>query len=111
MISKDEFLNAIDAIRTHEMFAYDVYNVCSKHNVNMDYCVFEPSNNLVSVVVDLLTNGMNDTDEYISWWLFDCDFGKYNNTVVVKGDNVDESYDLDSAEKLYDFLVKYNNKD
>ena len=111
MISKDEFLNAIDAIRTHEMFVTDVFDVCSKHNINTDYCVFGLSDSLVSTVVDLLADGMNDTYEYISWWLFDCDFGKHNNTVVVKGDDVDKSYDLDSAEKLYDFLVEYNNKD
>lgn len=108
MISKDEFLKAIDATKSYSEVTNDIYNICRKHHMDASFGI---GDNLVDAVIDVLMDGMNDEYEYIAWWVFDCEYGKCNNTVIVKNDDGDKNCELDSAEKLYDFLVEYYNKD
>ena len=62
------------------------------------------------VVVNLLIEVMNDKDEWISWWLYECDYGKdIEKYAAIGPDNVE--IDLSTPEKLYDFLTEEYNKE
>ena len=57
-----------------------------------------------SIVVQLLENMFNDSD-YISWWLYDLDYGRDYKDGCIQ-DSKGNIIDIFTAEKLYDFLLE-----
>ena len=60
----------------------------------------------VTEIVQALKDEFNDKDDWLSWWLYEKDFGKnkkltatYKNKKPIK---------LDTPEQIYKFLVKNN---
>ena len=65
-------------------------------------CNFSPGNHdvLITLIIDSLDRGACACD-WVSWWVFDANFGKKNNVVTAK----DRQYTLATAEDLYNFLI------
>lgn len=99
MIRKDDFVNSINALlkqaeRDEEVNeALDI--ICNnKHS----FCVAETSTIVTTALLDLLRNLINDEDDYIGWWL-------YEDVEKEVKDAFGNIIELDTPEKLYDFLV------
>lgn len=58
------------------------------------------------LIVNLLEEAMNDTNAWISWWIYEADFG--NNTGIANSVTVDggERFLLKNAGDLYDLITR-----
>ena len=63
---------------------------------------FPREGNLINIIVDLLKQNLNDTDD-IEYFMYELDYGKEWKTGMITVDDID--IDLSSAEKLYDYLI------
>ena len=99
MIRKDDFVRSINAILEQAERDEEVNNaldvICGN---DYSFCVAETSTIVTTALLDLLRNLINDEDDYIGWWL-DEDVEK-----EVK-DAFGNIIELDTPEKLYDFLI------
>ena len=60
-------------------------------------------NKTIALIVDLLAQLVNDEYDYISYYIWDLDFGKdYKENSVTKDDI---SFPLSNAEELYDLIM------
>lgn len=107
MISKIEFVEIINRLRAYDDLQKEINNLFIQNidNQEMDFmnagsiCIGHET-----IVVRLLENMFKDKD-MISWWLYECDYGrafKIGDLVEVDG----ASIDLSTPEKLYDYLIK-----
>lgn len=108
MISKKTFVNTINKIIDYNNMSNEINDVFSKYRTEDCNSVFYGF--YEDVVVNLLTEAMNDKDEWISWWLYECNYGTDTTGYAVVGPRNIE-LDLSTPEKLYDFLVKEYNKE
>lgn len=101
IINKNEFCRILSKLKKNEDFIDEINDVLRKFG--RDGYMF--STGLEDVIVGLLETVFEDTDEWISYWVWEEHFGgKYKN-----GDVVDEKggiIPLKTAEELYDFLIK-----
>ena len=102
-MTKETFVKCIETIKKHRdrenKFLEGLDAVSPEtNNDTFIYCDYE------SLVVDLMIEEMKDKDEVISWWIYDTEFGTNDSfrTLFVE----DKQVELDSAEKLYDYLNK-----
>lgn len=99
MIRKDDFVRSINAIleqaeRDEEVNeALDV--ICNNEH---SFCVAETSTIVTTALIELLGNLTNDEDDYINWWL-------YEDVDKVVTDAFGNKIEIDTPEKLYDFLI------
>lgn len=107
MISKKTFVDTINKIIDYNNMSNEINDVFSKYKVEDCNSVFYGF--YEDVVVNLLTEAMNDEDEWISWWLYECNYGKDINDRDF--DNESFYIDLSTPEKLYDFLTEEYNKE
>lgn len=71
-----------------------VLNWCGMYDISMG-----------DQVVDVLTYIFNDEGNWISYWMFERDFGRdWHDGCVTNSDGTD--IDLSTVQKLYDFLVQ-----
>ena len=99
MISKECFVNTICDIIKHAKLEEDINNLLKGYDFcSFGFCEYE------SIVVKLLEESMDDTEEWISYWLYELDYGsEYSDGCITTEDN--KIIDLSTPEKLYDFLV------
>ena len=92
----ENFAKTINALR-------DKYDRMDKISKALNWCeIYDIS--MGEQVVDILTYIFNDKDEWISYWVYERDFGRdwYEGCTKEKnGSNID----LSTMKKLYDFLV------
>lgn len=101
IINKSEFCRILSKLKKNEDFIDEINDVLRKFG--RDGYMF--STGLEDVIVRLLETVFEDTDEWISYWAWEENFGrKYED-----GDAIDEKggiIPLKTAEDLYDFLIK-----
>ena len=99
MIRKDDFVNSINALLKQAERDEDVNEaldvIC---NNKYSFCVAETSTIVTTALLDLLRNLINDEDDYIGWWL-------YEDVEKEVKDAFGNIIELDTPEKLYDFLI------
>lgn len=61
---------------------------------------------LQNAIIAILTEAMNDTDNFIEHFLWELDFGKKGEKLEVKTAD-GKQHHLTDAEKLYNFLKEY----
>ena len=102
MLSKKTFVDTINSIIkqdvTDDAFATALETVCDSS------CLYGTKNLIYASLLVVLKEIFEDKDDWISWWLYDKEFGKdktlkayYKNKKEIK---------LDSPEDLYKFLIK-----
>lgn len=99
MIRKDDFVRSINAILEQAERDEEINNALDVICGN-DYssCVAETSTIVTSALIELLGNLINDEDDYISWWL-------YEDVDKIITDAFGNKIEIDTPEKLYDFLI------
>ena len=95
----DLFRKAIEDIRRIHNFEEDVNGLLRKFNTDGEYFVPTCEDMLVKVLQD----SMNDTDEFISYFIYDLNFGKEwkEGNVVDNGKDIK----LSTIDELYDYLI------
>lgn len=107
-ISIERFTKIMNKMERTFEFENNVSKLCSGYE---DIVYGEPMYRngwLIDTVVELLETIMNDNTHLISYWVFECDFGKEFSI----GDILinDKAIDISTVDKLYDYLKKdYNN--
>ena len=101
-LSYEEFEKIIETLR-------DKYERLDKISEALNWCeVYDIS--MGDQVADLLSYIFDDKDDWISYWMFERDFGRDWYVGCVKdGDGVD--IDLSTVRNLYDFLIENMRKE
>ena len=105
MIRKDDFVRSINALlkqaeRDEEVNeALDV--ICNNEH---SFCVADTSTIATQALIDLLKSLTNDLDDFIDWWL-------YEDVEKEVKDAFGNIIELDTPEKLYDFLMSNYKQD
>ncbi len=68
----------------------------------------EMSTDILHALIECLEDTMSDKDEWISWWIYEKDFGK-NKKMTAHYEN-GKNIKLDTVEDLYKFLKKNKKK-
>ena len=108
MISKKTFCDTLEALKKY----YDVQNEMSKLLRSNDiegYGFIPFSSEYETIIVNLLEEYMNDKTHMISYWAFDCDYGREIEEDSVT-DAESNNIDISTPEKLYDYLIKEYDK-
>ena len=106
MITKERFVQILRRLENYNKLQEQI-------NSLFDECIDNKENDFCnaggicigheSVVVELLENMFNDKDT-ISWWLYECNYGRDFSLGDLEVDGIE--IDLSTAEKLYDYLIK-----
>ena len=105
MISKEKFVEIINRLKDYNDLQDKIQNLFRDNidNQEMDFmnagsiCVGHES-----VVVELLKDIFKDEEE-ISYYLYECDYGRdTKNKIFIE----DKPIDISTPEKLYDYLIK-----
>jgi len=97
ILTLKEFGDAIRSIAT----VLDTNDALEKH---LESSVLEYNAPLIATTVTLLENVMNDKDQWISYWLWELDFGQRNDLMVT--DENGETIPLTTVVDLYNLLIK-----
>jgi len=65
--------------------------------------------NIISVVIELLSKHLDNDDCWLSWWIWECNYGTEHCLYNEK--DSDEDIDLSDIRVFYDFLVSLKKKD
>ena len=106
IISKEKFVEIINRLKNYnelqdkidELFKDNIDNRENDFINAASICIGHES-----VVIELLENMFNDKDT-ISWWIYECNYGRDFSLGDLEVDGIE--IDLSTAEKLYDYLIK-----
>ena len=101
MLSKELFVKTINELKDFDEVSNKVSNYLKKYflDFNITPLFFE------ELIVELLENSMNDKYEWISYYIYELDYGKsFKMGYVTEEDGTE--IDISTPEKLYDFLIK-----
>ena len=108
MINKTKFVEIINRLRDYNDLQSKINNLFKDSIENIEYDFMNAGSICVgheSVVVELLKNIFEDYGETISWWIYECDYGRsFKMGDITEQDG--KEIDLTTAEKLYDYLIK-----
>lgn len=109
MISKKEFISVIKDIEK-----------CHKEVDRLESAVpglgfalldLAPIDTLISTLESAMD--MEHEDKYgtvISWWIYEMDYGKDRAEITITDKDGEKTFLLDTVDKLYDYLVKYESR-
>lgn len=104
MISKERFVRTLEFIKKMHGVEDDVNDIFQRNNMefsSISYCEYE------NELFELLSDCMNDTGNWICWWIYDMNCGRdVENGVLVAEEEDGREIDLTTPEKLYDYLAK-----
>ena len=116
MITKQEFVKIINRLRDYNDLQ-DKIQELFKDNIDNQEMDFMNAGTICvgheTIVVKLLENMFNDRGNWISWWLYEQDYGRNVSIDDVFDEEIGKFVDLTTPEKLYDYLIKEkrrNNK-
>ena len=107
MISKEKFVEIINRLKDYNDLQDKIQNLFRDNidNQEMDFmnagsiCIGHES-----VVVELLKDMFEDKYNDISYYLYECDYGRETENKIF--DNDDKPIDISTPAKFYDFLIK-----
>lgn len=105
MIKKEEFIEAIDAIRNEVDYTREIEELGEKYGRD-HFIEYSP---LLDTSIDLLSKCAElDDSDFLEWRMFEKDFGREfkpgDITYTDTGKNIEQ--DLTTADGLYDFVVE-----
>ena len=106
IISKEKFVEIINRLRNYNDLQNKIDDLF-KENIDNKEADFMNAGSICigheTIVVKLLENMFNDKGT-ISWWLYECNYGRDFSLGDLEVNGV--AIDLSTAEKLYDYLIK-----
>jgi len=98
MISKKQFVGTINFLKKSNDRVLEISDLLDSNFVFNITCEYEDT------ILKYLSDAMNDV-EYISWWIYDCEYGQKHTEIWSTDINGKETVEnIDTVEKLYDFL-------
>lgn len=106
MIAKEEFIKAIGALKQQDAIDNNFQTHMEAAFPGSYAPIYE--NVLWSLSIHLLELAMEDRYEYVSWWVYETDFGKRENMAEISWteNNQKKSVNLTTPAALYDFLAE-----
>ena len=113
MITKKQFLQRLQFILDYEK-AVEKYDQALKEFAHSDFTGYYDEK-LHTHLLSMLAEDMNDEDDVISWWLYDCpEAGKHPEHANIWDGDIDDpntiKYTIATPEDLYDYLFIQNSK-
>lgn len=109
MISKETFVDAMKSLEKVHEFYDDMDEICRQYDFGYGDCFTDSFGVVSDAMINILMDEFDDDEEHpmISWWVYDCDFGKEATMVIVEDntDGLNEKWNVSTPEALYDFLV------
>ena len=106
-ISKEDFVKVIGFIKEHDKKSSELSNALTWFSEDAGWCFF--GSHHINKIIELLEKLCDDTGEWISYFLYELDFGK-NYPNLCAFDENDEPIPMSTAEELYDFLESEHMK-
>lgn len=109
MVTKGGFCQIIDLILKMENTVSEFQKVVDKTGILVDTNLIPGYP--ITTLLDFLKEEMNDKDDFITWWLYDCpQMGKAHKkscyTVTFEEKGKKKKWVLKNKENLYDYLVE-----
>lgn len=103
ILNKKEFCKIINNLIKTEECIEELNAVFKKHNKDITLMSLLYNENID--IINILEIMFNDYEEYISYWIYELDFGeKYHDGCITENDGT--NIILKTPENLYDFLIK-----
>lgn len=106
IISKEKFVEIINRLKNYNELQDKIDNLFKDNIENRERDFINAGSICIgheSVVIELLENMFDDKDT-ISWWIYECNYGRDFSLGDLEVDGIE--IDLSTAEKLYDYLIK-----
>ena len=106
LISKEEFVKIMDYFKLSNEYVDAINEVNAYFNRHVDFCLGEyfVDYKLESILINVLQTMFNDKDNWIEYWICECECGKnYHADQVIDENGIE--IDISTADKLYDFLI------
>lgn len=104
MISKETFVSTLNRCKTLADVEDEVNSIFRKANLDfmsISYSAYE------DITINLLAEAMEDKNEWVAWWVWECEWG---NFATVEDEKVDGGIrNISTPEELYDFLMEVHN--
>lgn len=101
-INKEQFCKIINDLEQNEKFVDELNKLFRHYRTDETICATGLENTVVQILEAIFKDEEN---QWISWWLWECDFGKsYKEGDVTEEDGT--NIPLGTAGELYDFLIK-----
>lgn len=107
MISKKKFVEIINRLKDYNDLQDKIQNLFRDNIDNREHDFMNAGSICVShesIVAELLKDMFNVKDDLISWWLYECNYGRDFSLGDLEDNGVE--IDLSTPEKLYDYLIK-----
>lgn len=103
MLSKELFCKLLNWAIKQEEKADKLNDALQEYSGDKDFTGFFTHD--TSVIVEWLENAMGDTEETISWWVWDTDCGKAEDELcTISFPKEKKDYTIKTPEDLYDYL-------
>lgn len=109
IISRDHFVACLNVLQAADDMAVRINEVVEEYGRGEYISGYTFNDSECEIkLLETLELAMNDVQHWISWWCIDGDYGRNENFVaeVVCGN---KTYNLNSAEALYDFLLEHSD--
>ena len=106
MISKEKFVEIINRLKNYKELQDKIDELFKDNIDNRENDFINAASICIGhegVVIELLENMFDDKDT-ISWWIYECNYGRDFSLGDLEVDGIE--IDLSTAEKLYDYLIK-----
>jgi hypothetical protein len=108
MLTKEQFLKDMNILLTATVFEEALDNVFrnfseERHDFICGAGFNDPQ--MVQAFVDTIEQAMNDQEHWVSWWIFDTNFGRERNMTQITADN-GAIWNISTAAALWDFLIE-----
>ena len=106
IISKEKFVEIINRLKNYKELQDKIDELFKDNIDNRENDFINAASICIgheSVVIELLENMFDDKDT-ISWWIYECNYGRDFSLGDLEVDGIE--IDLSTAEKLYDYLIK-----
>jgi len=109
MLTRKQFLKDINVLLTATVFEEALDNVFrnfsgERHDFICGAGFNDPQ--MVQAFVDTIEQALDDQEHWVSWWIFDTDFGRERSMTQIIGPN-GAVWNITNAELLWDFLNEY----
>lgn len=108
MITKQKFVEIVNRLKDYDDLQKKIQELF-KDNIDNQEMDFMNAGSICvgheTIVVKLLENMFNDRENWISWWLYEQDYGR-SVSIDDVFDEMGNLIDLTTPEKFYDFLIE-----
>jgi len=104
LIQKDKFVEILKSIVKLKELDYELYKITKKIDPMKNGMSFFTAEDQMIEMLKLLAE---DTEDWISYWIYDCDMGNGKNSDSVRTQDDKTPIPLRTPEDVYECIIKY----